>query len=147
MWGVIDDLAIGGDFRRNLADRPYWAIGDLIGGIGWLTAFVASWWYCAATYGYLFGFGLGWLPSFILATMAAIGLKLLWGPLVLLACGLAFMLFGLDQSSSSVVATRAHQLSSQLGLKGGPSHPNPDSARPPTESERLKALKQKYGLD
>jgi hypothetical protein len=36
--------------------------GRLVGGI----AFVASYWYCIDTYGYLLGFGLGWLPSAIL---------------------------------------------------------------------------------
>jgi hypothetical protein len=32
-----------------------------------LLTFAAAWFYCAATYGFLFGFGLGWLPAGILA--------------------------------------------------------------------------------
>ena len=33
-------------------------------------AFLGSYCYCIATYGYLLGFGLGWLPSGILAFIA-----------------------------------------------------------------------------
>jgi hypothetical protein len=29
--------------------------------------FYGAWWYCAETYGFLWGFGFGWLPSIILA--------------------------------------------------------------------------------
>lgn len=68
----------------SFQDRWYWAIGDWVGGAGWFIAFLASWWYCAATYGYLLGFGLGWLPSLILASLIALALKVLWGPTVLL---------------------------------------------------------------
>ena len=32
--------------------------------------FVVSWTYCITTYGYLFGVGLGWLPSIIVAAIA-----------------------------------------------------------------------------
>ena len=44
-----------------------------------LITFVVTWIYCIATYGFLFGFGLGWLPSIILAYI----LGLLW-PLILI---------------------------------------------------------------
>ena len=39
--------------------------------ITWVLVFIGSWVYCIATYGYLFGVGLGWLPSVIVATIAA----------------------------------------------------------------------------
>lgn len=74
----------GGSPMDSFQERWYWAIGDWIGGTGWLIAFLASWWYCAATYGFLFGFGLGWLPSLILASLIALALKVLWGPALLL---------------------------------------------------------------
>lgn len=32
--------------------------------------FIGSWIYCINKYGYLFGVGLGWLPSMIVATLA-----------------------------------------------------------------------------
>ena len=39
-------------------------------GVGALV-FIASWVYCTFTYGFLLGFGLGWLPSIILGVIAA----------------------------------------------------------------------------
>ncbi|SLJ96073.1 hypothetical protein SAMN06295987_102600 [Novosphingobium mathurense] len=72
----------------DFADRWYWAIGDWIGAVFGLIAFLGSWWYCVATYGYLFGFGLGWLPSIILAAIVGFASKLLWGPAVLSVAGL-----------------------------------------------------------
>ena len=39
--------------------------------ITWIVTFIGSWIYCIAAYGFLFGVGLGWLPSAIVATVAA----------------------------------------------------------------------------
>ena len=33
--------------------------------------FIAGWLYCATKYGFLWGFGFGWLPSAILAALVA----------------------------------------------------------------------------
>lgn len=35
-----------------------------------IIVFIGSWIYCIATYGFLFGVGLGWLPSAIVAGIA-----------------------------------------------------------------------------
>ena len=61
----------------------YFAIGGLLGFIPALIAFLGGWWYCAATYGFLLGFGLGWLPSIILAAIIFFAIMLLWGPILL----------------------------------------------------------------
>jgi hypothetical protein len=59
-------------------------VGSIItGGI----VFLGSWIYCAATYGFLFGFGLGWIPSAILAVIVGA----LW-PVVAILLVLAFAL-------------------------------------------------------
>lgn len=50
-------------------------------GITGVVTFVGSWIYCIATYGYLFGVGLGWLPSLIVGTLAGY----LWPIIVILA--------------------------------------------------------------
>jgi hypothetical protein len=47
--------------------------------ITWILVFLGCWIYCIDTYGFLFGVGLGWLPSGIVATIAAV----LWPLLVL----------------------------------------------------------------
>ena len=55
--------------------------------ISGLITFFSSWIYCTVTYGFLFGFGLGWIPSFILAAIVGS----LW-PLIALAV-MAFVVF------------------------------------------------------
>lgn len=43
-----------------------YGVGAYITGI---ITFIGCWIYCVATYGFLFGVGLGWLPSLIVATI------------------------------------------------------------------------------
>lgn len=58
----------------------YFQVGGCLGFLPALAAFVGGWWYCAETYGFLFGFGLGWLPALILAALVFLAVMLLWGP-------------------------------------------------------------------
>ncbi len=49
--------------------------------MGWLSAiatFAVSWIYCMDEYGFLFGFGLGWLPSAMLAAIVGWLVRWLW---------------------------------------------------------------------
>jgi hypothetical protein len=46
-----------------------WGCGGVF--FGGLT-FLGCWIYCAATYGFLFGFGLGWLPALICGFLVGI---------------------------------------------------------------------------
>jgi hypothetical protein len=39
--------------------------------ITWIIIFVGCWIYAITTYGFLFGVGLGWLPSLIVATIVS----------------------------------------------------------------------------
>lgn len=55
-----------------------------------IITFVAAWWHCASTYGFLFGFGLGWLPAAILAAIVG-GLAYVAWPLVLFGFGLGIL--------------------------------------------------------
>ena len=74
---IIDDN-VGG-----LAEAFYTAALMPIGGL----VFLASWAYCTVTYGFLLGFGLGWLPSIFLAFLLAIFcpyLVIFLGPLILI---------------------------------------------------------------
>lgn len=59
------------------------AIGPVVGVITAIIAFLAAWVYCMANYGFLFGFGLGWLPAAILAVISGVAMRFLW-PLVVL---------------------------------------------------------------
>jgi hypothetical protein len=46
--------------------------------------FLGCWMYCIASYGFLFGVGLGWLPSAIVAGIVAFLWPLVVGGLILL---------------------------------------------------------------
>lgn len=65
-------------------DEGYWVFSDVLGIIAAIVAFLGSWIYCVSEYGYLLGFGLGWLPSGILAAIIRPLVKFLW-PLIALA--------------------------------------------------------------
>ena len=60
----------------------YVALGKIIGALSGVVAFFGSYYYCIATYGYLLGFGLGWLPSLILGVIVMFFATLLW-PIVI----------------------------------------------------------------
>ena len=49
-----------------------------IGMFSGAATFLATWVYCAATYGFLFGFGLGWLPAAILGVIFGFAMLLAW---------------------------------------------------------------------
>lgn len=46
--------------------------------LGGGATFIASWIYCMQEYGFLFGFGLGWLPSALLAAIVGSAVNYLW---------------------------------------------------------------------
>jgi hypothetical protein len=73
------------------ANREQWKAqrwDRLIGGgmhMAFGLTFAISWIYCIAHYGFLFGVGLGWLPSLILAAVVTI---LFWPLLIIIGIGL-----------------------------------------------------------
>ena len=85
----------------------YFRIGGAIGIIPSIITFVGAWWYCAAAYGFLFGFGLGWLPAIILAAIVELALMLLWAPALV---GIAIFAFEVTsrQPSDPSPALTAH---------------------------------------
>lgn len=63
-----------------------------VGGTTWVITFIGAWIGCTAKYGFLLGFGLGWLPSLILASIVGFIAGLLWPLIVLALAGLAVMI-------------------------------------------------------
>lgn len=61
-------------------------------GVGYIITFfiifIGAWIYCIATYGFLLGVGLGWLPAAITAGIAAF----LWPLILLVIVGFVFLL-------------------------------------------------------
>jgi len=64
-------------------DRIFRAIGFWLAAIIAPVTFISSWVYCVSEYGYLFGFGLGWLPSAILAAIVYLIIRYTWWLFVL----------------------------------------------------------------
>lgn len=75
-----------------MKDDPYEVIGGCIGAV----VFIGCWIYCIASYGFLLGVGLGWLPSLIAALVAMIlwplALLLVIPTLVIAAIAVAFLM-------------------------------------------------------
>ena len=67
-------------------DSEWYGIGFVITAI---ITFIGSWIYCIATYGFLLGVGLGWLPSIIVAVIAGA----LWPLIALAIAAIAFLIF------------------------------------------------------
>lgn len=67
------------------------AIGGCLGSLAALATFLGAWGYCVAEYGFLFGFGLGWLPAAILAAIVGLGVRFLWPLLALGLVGLGLL--------------------------------------------------------
>lgn len=71
-------------------DAFYRLAGTILGIVAAAVAFFGGWIYCTANYGFLFGFGLGWLPSALLAGICFLLMRFLW-PLVAIA--IAFVVY------------------------------------------------------
>ena len=56
-----------------------------------IVTFLGCWIYCIATYGFLLGVGLGWLPSMIVAWIAALA----WPIILLVLVALLIALWGM----------------------------------------------------
>jgi hypothetical protein len=84
---MADDMKIT---TTKVAGFGYVAIGYVLGAVAGVITFIGAYIYCIATYGFLFGLGLGWLPSIILAGIIGWAVVFLWGPAIVLG-----LLFGL----------------------------------------------------
>jgi hypothetical protein len=71
----------------------YLAVGICHGAFAGFFTFIGGWIYCVATYGFLLGLGLGWLPSGILAGIVHFTFVFLWLPIDLLVGFLILAIF------------------------------------------------------
>ena len=70
--------------------RAYTDLGWLCAAVTGPATLLAVWIYCTVTYGFLLGFGLGWIPAIILALLVAVATIYLW-PLA--AVGLLYVVY------------------------------------------------------
>jgi hypothetical protein len=62
----------------------YLGIGAGLGGFIGFVTLIGAYIYCIATYGFILGFGLGWIPSVIAAIVVSQVVRFLWGPILIL---------------------------------------------------------------
>ena len=79
--------------------------------LGWIFAaltgpatLLAVWIYCAVTYGFFLGFGLGWIPALILALLVAVGTIYLWPLAVVAALYVIYRVFGVHPELLTYIA-------------------------------------------
>ncbi|MFG1260321.1 hypothetical protein V5F79_23615 [Xanthobacter flavus] len=70
--------------RSASTDNWYKAVSEPLATLCFFVTFLSAWAYCTLTYGFLFGFGFGWVPAVILAAFVAAIMWLLWLPLAIL---------------------------------------------------------------
>lgn len=75
-------------------DRTLEEFGTGLGVLAGIVGFLGAWGYCWAEYGFLWGFGFGWVPAILAGLLAAVLVRWLW-PLAALA-GLLLGLAGLS---------------------------------------------------
>lgn len=68
----------------------YLRAGNVFGCIAAFLTFFGAYIYCVATYGFLLGLCLGWLPAAILAALVWLAVLLLWGPMIV---GLGLLIY------------------------------------------------------
>jgi len=64
--------------------RTYTDLGWIFAALSGPVTLLAVWIYCAVTYGFFLGFGLGWIPALILALLVVVATIFLW-PLAAIA--------------------------------------------------------------
>ena len=62
----------------------YLAIGHRLGRVAGIITFLGAYVWSVFAYGFLLGFGLGWLPSLLLALLVGALTIFLWGPAILM---------------------------------------------------------------
>lgn len=78
-----------------MSSETYFGIGLILGLFTSALTFLGSWIYCIITYGFLFGVGLGWLPSAIVAAVVFGVMYVAWPLLIVGIVGFALYAYAL----------------------------------------------------
>jgi len=74
--------------------RAYTNLGWIFAALTGPATLLAVWIYCAATYGFLLGFGLGWIPALVLALLVVVATIFLWPLVVVAVLYMIYRVFG-----------------------------------------------------
>lgn len=86
-------MEVKGQFAEQFEDIVLVGIPLTVGVLAGIATFLGAWIYCASEYGFLFGFGLGWIASGILAAIIGFTLRFLFWPIVSLGVLVALWLW------------------------------------------------------
>jgi hypothetical protein len=84
--------------------RTYTDLGWICAALTGPATFLAVWIYCAITYGFLLGFGLGWIPALILALLVAVATIFLWPLAALVLLYVIYRAFVIHPESLTYIA-------------------------------------------
>jgi hypothetical protein len=84
-WGHFMPNGSSSKVTVTNAGITYLGAGAVLGFVVGIITFIVAYIYCIATYGFLFGLGLGWLPAGILAGIVGWATVFLWGAVLALA--------------------------------------------------------------
>lgn len=115
----------------------YMRVGWGLGGLSGIVVFLGGWIYCVATYGFLLGGALGWIPAGIAAAIATVIVAFLWGPI---AAGAA--IWGINNSSATppappTSASIQEAVGAQIASNAAAPPPEPLQAPPPPNMETV----------
>jgi hypothetical protein len=83
----------------------YAGLGAFFGIAAGVITFIATWFYCAVTYGFVLGLGLGWFPAAVCAGVVGWLVAIFWGfVLVVLALGIGALLAIAISTQSTILA-------------------------------------------
>lgn len=75
--------------RKMTLSERYLDLGEGFGVAAGFLTFIIAYIYCTASYGFLFGFGLGWLPSAVLAAVVGGVVVFIWAPVLVAVLSVA----------------------------------------------------------
>jgi uncharacterized protein YecT (DUF1311 family) len=121
---VVNGSVLAAQRAQSGPWRIYSSVGRALGALGAVVTFIVAWILCAASYGFLLGGSLGWIPSAILAGIVYFLLWRAW-PLILLV---GLVAGGAAYNNSRRTSETAAATSS---LPAVPTVPEPQLAPPP----------------
>jgi hypothetical protein len=101
---ILNQMSIRPPEYRPPPGRAYTDLGWVCAALTGPATFVAVWIYCAATYGFLIGFFLGWIPAVILALLVAVAMVYLWPLAAIALLYLIYRVFGVYPALPTYIA-------------------------------------------
>ena len=104
MSAHADEMTIRPPEYKPPPRTTYTDLGWIFAALTGPTALLAVWIYCAVTYGFFLGFGLGWIPALILALLVAVATIFLWPLAAVAVLYVIYRVFGVHPQLLTYIA-------------------------------------------